>query len=188
VTWLRDVLLYAWGVSACIACVAGIIYICWWASARRGWRALERSGVARTRFEAIWGIILALPLGLGLVVGAASLAAAPSATAPRAAQLTGAVALVSVTVAFFAIPVVALRGRRVPPAVRWVPTGVAFSIGTPLAVLAVFSVPFAVPWYVAGCMVAVRFARAVGQRDTQLRQLPQAGTLAASPAGFVWPT
>lgn len=148
-TGLVELLAYASGVSACVACIAAIVYICWWAFARKGRRATSRSLDARLRFEAIWGIVLALPLGLGLMALAASFSAQPLAAA----------GLVLVAVAFFAIPVAALRGFRLPPVVRWVPAGVAFSIGTPLAALT-FYVVVPVLWYIAGCMVAVRFALA----------------------------
>ena len=154
-TRLLDVLVNAWAVSAYVALVAAVVYICWWAFARRGRRAMARSVRARLRFEAIWGIILALPLGLGLLVEATSLKEQP----------LGAAALVMVAVAFFAIPVAAMQGRRLPAWVRWAPAGVAFSVGTPLALLSVYVLFVPVPWYVAGCMVAVRFARAARAAD-----------------------
>jgi hypothetical protein len=165
VTGLVEVLSYASGVSACVACVAAIVYMCWWAFARNGVRATSRSLDARLRFEAIWGIVLALPLGLALLALAASLSAQPLAAA----------GLVLVAVAFFAIPVAALRDLRLPPGVRWVPAGVAFSIGTPLAALTCYLV-VPVLWYVAGCMVAVRFARAVRARDAERTFVPEHGS------------
>lgn len=171
-TGALEVLMWVWGISACVACVAPIVYFCWWAFARRGRRATPRPADAQLRFEAIWGIVLALPLGLGAFVAAASWEAQPIAAS----------ALVVVTVAFFAIPVAALRGRRLPPVVRWVPAGVAFSIGTPLALLAVLGLFLvALPWYVAGCMLAVRFARSVARRDSASALEAQAANLHLTP-------
>lgn len=166
---LGEALLAAWLVSEVAVFVLSLVYLSWWGFYRDGERAQARSANARVRFEAIWGMILALPLPL-LVLGAVSF--------PGTDAWLVAIA-VAACVGFYAIPVLALLGRRLHAWARAVPAIVA--IGTaplvtlavaigyefnPLAILVALLLAFGCGInYAAACIVSVRFARAVAARD-----------------------
>ena len=120
------------------------------------------------RYEAIWGIVLSLPLALGVLTVVAE---------PGIHPLVIALGVFAV-VAFYAIPVLAILGRQLPRFVRWLPAAIAIS-AVPLilvyflvtgwdwlsvVIVIIFGAGLGVG-YAADCMVAVRFARVVAERD-----------------------
>jgi hypothetical protein len=151
-------------VSCVVAGVGSVYYVAWWMWARRGARTLSRSAQAAVRREAVWGIVLALPLSLLILT---------SVSQPGGYWWAVVLGVVGVA-AFNAIPVAAIQGRRLPKFVRWIPAAIAIAL-VPLLMLAstlsddfgwfyllilfVFAAGLGAA-YAADCIVAVRFARA----------------------------
>jgi len=173
-------------------------YVSWWVFARDAPRARARSPQQRVRFEAIWGMCLALPLPWTLLV----LTSRPDAPAWHA------MFAVVASMAFYAVPVLAICGLRLSAAVRWIPLVVA-AAGLPVVPAWVFpqvawSTGLIPSWsdvgflfasgigiavvlgYFADCLVAIRFARAVAKRDAAGGEDPRGLPVSDSTPGAGW--
>jgi hypothetical protein len=166
VSAVNQALWAAWGLAAAFAVPAAAAYLLWCVFGRRKARAQAQSWLVCARVEAKWGMVLALPPALLLVV---------IATSPGVPFLAAA-ALVLVVVGFYSIPVAIVLDGRIPRFARWVPTVVAIPTTLLILVGTIASAVSDGPWTLivpvivldrglASCLVAVRFARAVARRD-----------------------
>ena len=155
-------------IAACFLTGLGsVYYVLWFAFRRRDARAKVRSLDGWARREARWGMLMASPLLFAVLTAAAT---------PGTWWWASLLCVVAIG-SFYAIPVLAFRGVRLRTAIRWLPAAVVGpTVPVLLAVSAaegdLYGVLFMFTFgsglgfgYLAGCMVAVRFARAVGQRD-----------------------
>ena len=171
-TGLTGLLIGAFYVSLVAAVPASVVYLAlaWSRGSRVG---PERTPQGEVRFESLWGMALALP-ALFLVVGSALGAASEPGTGDWWLALA-----VAAVLGLYAVPGLALAGKRLPRLARGYPAFVA--VVTVPAIIAAFSFSpdggayWSFLWgvaasrlgigYLADCVVGVRFARAVGQRQ-----------------------
>lgn len=167
-TTLHGILLATLVLTLVAAVPNSLVYLslAWWRS-RRPQRA--GSHTEQVRVESIWGMALALPALLYVLIGAVE----PSPWSPQW------LLFVTAVLALYAVAAFALADRRLPARARWYPAFVAF-LATPallvsvatsagvdtryFALVAVFVSRLGVG-YIADCVVGVRFARAVGRRQ-----------------------
>lgn len=161
---MADLLVVA-AVPLVLAAVASIVlipaYLVWvalaWLNKRDGWQPTADREV---RIEAIWGMVLALPIVVGGIFSAGEGSWGPLPWMQAAVLIVYAVA----TLALLSKPLVApLRWAPAMYAVVALPANVAggsANIGEVLELMAPFYLG-----YIAWCLVGVRFALAVGRRD-----------------------
>ncbi len=156
--------------AACFATGLGsVYYVIWFAWRRRDANAKVRSVDGWVRREARWGLLMASPLLFAVLAAAAS---------PGTWWWVSLLSVVAIGL-FYSIPVLAFRGVRLRPLIRWLPAAVVVpTVPLLLAISAtqgdLFGMLVMLTFggglgigYLAECMVAVRFARAVGRRDAQ---------------------
>lgn len=163
-TGLYEALFIALVASCVVVGLASLYYLCWFAYTWRDPDVKPRSLDRAVRREARWGMLMASPLLFAVL----SSAAAPGT------WWWAAVLAVCAAGAFYAIPVLAMRGVPLPRVVRWIPAAVAIptvpvlmaASGDPFIaiIVLIFGGGFGFS-YATGSIVAVRFARAVRARD-----------------------
>lgn len=177
-------------VAACfLTSLGSIYYVLWFAFRRRDAHAKVRSVDSWARRESRWGMLMASPLLFAVLAAAAS---------PGTWWWVSLLSVVAIGL-FYSIPVLAFRGVRLPPLIRWLPAAVVLpALPVLLAISAIQGDLFgALVWftfagglgigYLAECMVAVRFARAVGRRDAEAAHNVE-DTLVGADSNFVWPS
>lgn len=175
-----NILTIAWLVSVATDLVASIVYLVWskWRAGRASTRAADH-----VRFEALWGMVLALPALLAVL----------ATTVDSESRSPWSLLLLLGVTPLYALPVLALVGRKLPTAARWYPAVVAIG-ALPVSVVLGAAAGYGVFWliffvpiatrlgvgYAADCLVSLRFARAVSARDSERQR--ESANLQLTPA------